>query len=274
MSNEPFPLAPTTPFLVVIGPSGAGKSSLVRELDRRGLVTVTPTWTTRPRRTDEAQDTTEHRFVTAQEFEDLEKAGFFLEVVELFEPSHRYGLPPVSAPPQGQIPQGQIPQGQIPTVMLRAGLVPLIAKHYSSPVIYQVEDEYERVRERLEQREGGGEDSASRLEGMAIEIELGRKHAFRAFVNAGDVADLVDQVERSLRVDFATAAVWRRFKARSGARAAIRRRPGPPPGASKPRRALYWIGVAICVAMAITGIGAVTYLILVFIAIMSYGSSK
>lgn len=264
MSDEPFPLAPTKPFLVVIGPSGAGKSSLVRELDRRGLVTVTPTWTTRPRRTDEAQDTTEHRFVTAQEFEDLEKAGFFLEVVELFEPSHRYGLPPVSAPPQGQIP----------TVMLRAGLVPLIAKHYSSPVIYQVEDECERVRERLEQREGGGEGSASRLEGMATEIELGRKHAFRAFVNAGDVADLVDQVERSLRVDFATAAVWRRFKARSGARAAIRRRPGPPPGASKPRRALYWIGVAICVAMAITGIGAVAYLILVFIAIMSYGSSK
>lgn len=264
MADEPFPLEPTKPFLVVIGPSGAGKSSLVRELDRRGLISVTPTWTTRPRRADEAQDTVEHRFVTAEEFRELERTGFFLEVVELFESAYRYGIPAVSAPLNGQIP----------TVMLRAELVPLLAKHYTSPVIYQVEDEYERVRERLEQRETEGEDGASRLEGMATEIELGRKHAFRAFVNAGDLADLVDQVERSLRVDFATAAVWLRFKARSGARAAIRRRPGPPPGASKPRRALYWIGVAICVAMAITGIGAVAYLILIFIAIMSYGSSK
>src|SRR6476660_9759614 len=44
----------TQSLLVFIGPSGSGKSTIVRTLVERRVVTVHPTWTTRPRRADEA----------------------------------------------------------------------------------------------------------------------------------------------------------------------------------------------------------------------------
>ena len=54
--------------LVVIGPSASGKSSLVRELHRRRVIRVLPTWTTRPRRADERDGSLEHRFVSDERF--------------------------------------------------------------------------------------------------------------------------------------------------------------------------------------------------------------
>src|SRR5215210_1953237 len=68
------------PLLVIIGPSGSGKSSATRLLVNRGLVRVHPTWTTRPRRSDEHFGSPEHRFV---------------DDVTLFGLPYRYGLPPI-----------------------------------------------------------------------------------------------------------------------------------------------------------------------------------
>ena len=73
----------TRPVLVVIGPSASGKSTAVRELHRRGVAHVHPTWTTRPRRPDEGDGTLEHRFVTDAMFDELDAAGFFLGTVVL-----------------------------------------------------------------------------------------------------------------------------------------------------------------------------------------------
>src|SRR3954451_2133494 len=102
------------PVVVFIGPSGSGKSTVVRELADRGLVTVHPTWTTRPRRQDEQAGSLEHRFVSDAEFDRLCERGFFLETVTLFGLPYRYGLPPVGSPRA---------TGALDAVMLRAPLV-------------------------------------------------------------------------------------------------------------------------------------------------------
>ena len=90
------------PVLVVIGPSASGKSSAVRELHRRGVVRVHPTWTTRPRRPDEGDGAPEHRFVTDTIFDDLEAAGFFLGTVCLPGLPYRYALPQVTGATTGR----------------------------------------------------------------------------------------------------------------------------------------------------------------------------
>ena len=63
------------PVLVVIGPSASGKSTAVRELHRRGVVRVHPTWTTRPRRPDESDGALEHRFVTDADVRRARRSG-------------------------------------------------------------------------------------------------------------------------------------------------------------------------------------------------------
>ena len=65
-------------LLVLVGPSATGKSTVARALADRGLVTVLPTWTTRPRRRDEPGDTLEHRFVDDARFDRLSARRAFL----------------------------------------------------------------------------------------------------------------------------------------------------------------------------------------------------
>ncbi|MEA2843364.1 MAG: Guanylate kinase [Actinomycetota bacterium] len=179
--------------LAVIGPSGSGKSTAVRELHRLGVVTVTPSWTTRPRRSEEADGSLEHRFVSEREFTALDGAGFFLEVVRPFDLPFRYGLPQVDEPADGSVP----------AVMVRAPLVPLVARHFPDHVVYQVEDAYDRARERiLAGRHEPGPSLGTRLDGYEDERLLGRALATRVFVNASSPADLVAAVIAAIDRDF------------------------------------------------------------------------
>ena len=82
-------------LLVFIGPSGTGKSSVVRGLADRGVVTVHPTWTTRPRRRDELAGSVEHHFVSEAEFLRRRDDGFFLHSVQMFGMPYWYGLPTI-----------------------------------------------------------------------------------------------------------------------------------------------------------------------------------
>jgi ribose 1,5-bisphosphokinase PhnN len=175
--------------LAVLGPSGSGKSTVVRELHHRRLIEVTPSWTTRPRRDDEVDGTIEHRFVDDEEFTALQDAGYFLEVVEMFGLPHRYGLPAVEAPADGLVP----------AVMVRAPLMPLVGRHFPGYVAYQIEDDYQRARERLGRRAG---ELGTRLDGFEKECRLGREAAHRVFVNRGSVGDLVDGVAAAVAQDF------------------------------------------------------------------------
>lgn len=176
--------------LAVLGPSGSGKSTVVRELHRRGVIDITPSWTTRPRRDDELGGSVEHRFVDDEEFTARQDAGYFLEVVQMFGLPFRYGLPAIADPEAGTVP----------AIMVRAPLMPLVDRHFPGHVAYQIEDGYQRARERLGRRAG---DLGTRLDGFEEECRLGRGAAHRVFVNDGSIAGLVEAVAAAVRSDFA-----------------------------------------------------------------------
>jgi len=178
-------------ILVIIGPSGSGKSTTMRELQRRGLIAVTPSWTTRPQRADESQATVEHRFVDDREFDRLQGDGFFLEVISLF--GYRYGLPPVEQPSAGVIP----------TIMMRAPRLNLVDKHYPDHIVYQIEAPFEDARARVLAAGQIAEDDI-RLSGWQEERALGAQLADRVIRSSCPVSNLIETLERALVEDFPT----------------------------------------------------------------------
>ena len=183
--------SPARPVLVVIGPSASGKSMVVRELHRRGLVRVHPTWTTRRPRHDELAGSPEHRFVSDEVFDDLVAHGYFVDTVTLFGLPHRYGLPPVAVSTSGPID----------AVMLRAPLVARFARLVPDHVVYQIESDPDQARERLLDRGCIGAELAGRLVDNNREITCGRRIADRIFVNDGTIDELVDEVVAALATD-------------------------------------------------------------------------
>ena len=179
------------PVLVFIGPSASGKSSVVRALHDAGLITVHPTWTTRPRRSDETEGSPEHRFVTPEEFDELCAQRFFLDTVALFGLPYRYGLPPVDVHDSGPID----------AVMLRAPLVARFAHVVSHHLVYQIEDGADRTRSRLIARGCPPAELAARIDDNHKEIAAGRQLADRVFVNGGSISDLTDGIASALGAD-------------------------------------------------------------------------
>ncbi len=182
-------IATDYPLLVIIGPSGAGKSSIIQILVERSIVEVTPTWTTRPPRGNEPA--LEHRFVDSAAFDDLDKAGFFLEIVQPFDLEFRYGLPKVAL----------ISPKCVPTIMLRAPLVSRLPKYYANYRIYQIEDSEERVKQRLLDRQASGHQLGTRLQAYDQEMKLGRQLADRIFVNL-NLETTADDIATAIAEDF------------------------------------------------------------------------
>lgn len=190
------PITDSRPLLVIIGPSASGKSSVVRELHRRRVIRVHPTWTTRPRRSDEGQGSVEHRFVSDGAFDRLCTRGFFVDTVQLFGLPYRYGLPAIAV----------APAGPLDAVMLRAPLVPRIVELVPACLVYQIVDTAERTRRRLVARGSPALDAAARLNDNQQETAAGRVVAHRMFVNDGPLAVLVDQVAACLTLDVVATA--------------------------------------------------------------------
>lgn len=170
---------PGARVLVLIGPSASGKSTLARALQAAGVVEVTPSWTTRPRREDEMHGSLEHRFVSDEAFTALERAGFFAGVVRMFGLPYRYGLRDVAAPPPGRVP----------LVIARASVLPIVAALFPEHVVYQVEGPPRRSR---------GPRRESRVEQCAA----GRAAADRVFLNTGTVPELIEAVAAAIAQDF------------------------------------------------------------------------
>jgi len=176
MRSTPFP-----PLLVLIGPSGSGKSSAVRILAERGLLRVHPTWTTRPRRSDEREGSPEHRFVDDHEFDALAAAGAFLDTASLFGLPHRYGLPPIR----------RSTDGRVDTVMLRAPLVERFRRAVEDPVVVvQIEGDRQRSADRLRRRAGSPQELRNRLHDNDLELAAGRLVADRVLVNDASLDEL------------------------------------------------------------------------------------
>lgn len=183
----------TTSLLVFIGPSGSGKSAVVRELHRRGVIEVTPSWTTRPRRDDEHGSTIDHRFVTEDDFTALAEAGYFLEVVRPFGLPYRYGLPPVEGPSDGRVA----------AIMVRAPFMPLVVRHFLCHVTYQIEDSFDRAKDRVVVSGGAAVGLGTRLEGYEEERRLGHQLASRVFLNEASLPELIAAVAEAVGRDFA-----------------------------------------------------------------------
>lgn len=179
-------------LLVVIGPSGAGKSSVVQLLQEDGLIVVTPSWTTRPPRPEEATGAIEHHFTSEAEFRKKESKGYFLETVQMFGLPYSYGLPKVEKPINNSIP----------VIMLRASLLPLLGKHYSHYTVYQIEDDIAKIKARLLERQTAGQQIGSRLEDYEKEITAGRKLASRVFNNSNTLESLAQEIKEAIDTDF------------------------------------------------------------------------
>lgn len=183
--------------LGIIGPSGCGKSVIVKQLSRKEIIALTPTITERPVRYGEKE--LEHRFVTAQEFDLLEKEGGFLEVVHPFGLPYRYGLPKIRRV-----------EGKVSVVVLRAMFLPLFYKHYPKSLIYQIEAPLNEVKPRLEKR--GSANLGTRLSDFGKETILGRKSANRIFLNSKKLEQLVNEIELAIRQDFSSILSQKDYK--------------------------------------------------------------
>lgn len=184
-------LEPNGRLLVIIGPSGTGKTSALNLLHDQGVVEVTPSWTTRPPREDEANDTLEHRFVDEAAFTKKKDEGYFLDSAKMFDLPYWYGLPKLEKPKGSRVA----------TVMLQASLLPLMDKYYTNYTIYQIEDKPEKAAERLQEREAAGHAMGSRFEDYQKEVEFGRKRAQRVFTNDSTLEELAGRIAEALIED-------------------------------------------------------------------------
>lgn len=175
-------------MLAIIGPSGCGKTTVLRQLHKEGLVYVNPTYTERPMRQDE--ETLEHEFVSSEEFDRLRNSGLFVEVIQAFGLKYRYAVPYLKG-------EGN----KVPLLMLRAQFLPLLFKHYPDNVVYQIEAPITLARKWLKKR--GDHELGTRLEQFHAEVEAGRKHADRVFINRDKSAEkLAAEVKKALKTDF------------------------------------------------------------------------
>lgn len=184
-------------MLVIIGPSASGKSSVARELHRRRVLRVHPTWTTRPRRDEERAGCLEHRFVSDVAFDRLRARGFFVETAAWVGVAHRYGLPPLPAPSRGLVD----------AVILRAPFVQVFERRFGDQLVYQIEDTAARARRRLVLRGCPAAELAARLADHQGELLAGRRVADRVFVNGRSLTDLVEAVTAALREDLTNHSI-------------------------------------------------------------------
>jgi guanylate kinase len=157
---------------------------------------VHPTWTTRPRRPQEAAGTLEHRFVSEAVFAESDARGAFVGAATMFNLPFRYGLPKFDIQDTGPVD----------TVMLRAPLVPLLRSAYPGFVVYAFDASDAVVTARLHDRATGTAELRERVADNRRERDASRAVAHRTFdssgTSPGDLRRLCDEVARALSCDF------------------------------------------------------------------------
>jgi guanylate kinase len=165
-------LSSSDKLLLIIGPSAVGKSSVATELEKAGIIELTPTWTDRPKRQDEVG--AEHMYVSPSVLDAQAAKGYFVHPpLTFFGLPYRYAMPRILRPAAGKIS----------CVLARAHTVPLFRKYYSNLVIYQIEAPRDRVAQYLNVRSQTGSPLGTRLNDYEKEISIGRDYADRVFEN-------------------------------------------------------------------------------------------
>ncbi len=187
MANDKYSI------LIIIGPSGAGKSTILnRIMEQTDKVKIHPTYTTRPKRKNEISNYNEHIFISENKFDELEKTNEFIEVIKLFGLPYRYGLKKL-----------KLDENKVNIVMLRQSVLGLMKRHYPKSTIYQIEADYELIKDRLNERINEGDDIGSRLIIYQDEVNKGRKFASRIIKNNSLIEKASYDLMNYLKIDFA-----------------------------------------------------------------------
>jgi len=184
------------PLVVLVGPSGAGKSSLARDLQGRGIVSIHPSWTTRPPRPNEGGGSFEHRFVSDHDFDELDHAGFFTARGTIHGLPYRYGIPAID--------RGA--EGPLDAVIWRARHIAQLRCLASDCLVYQVADTDTRIERRIATRGTTRNEVESRAADNISELSAGRRVAHRVFQNHGSLEGLSQQVLAGLIADTSATA--------------------------------------------------------------------
>ena len=132
----------------------------------------------------------DHRFVTDEEFAQLQDDRYFVEVIEMY--GSRYGLPAIDLSVMDKIP----------AISVRAAHLHLVSTHYPLHVIYQIESDLETAIERVGAREISALEMEDRLRSHSDELALGRRLSHRVFDTAPPLAEVVESIEHAIAEDF------------------------------------------------------------------------
>ena len=177
-------------LIVISGPSGAGKTSICKALLEQLPDTVwSVSVTTRPPRVGEVNGKS-YRFVSRAEFEEMERAGEFLESAEYV--GHRYGTP--RGPVELALREGR---NVVMEIDVQGG-VQVARKMPHSARIFVLPPSAESLRARLEGRKTeAAEQLAKRLAEADGEIATARDSGCYPYFVVNDLLDTtVEQVKK------------------------------------------------------------------------------
>jgi guanylate kinase len=173
-------------IFIVAGPGGVGKGTLVAELlGRLEGLHLSRSWTTRPRRPGEAEDS--YVFTDRPSFEAHAASGGFLEWTEFPGNGHLYGTP---------LPDPAAP-GDLLLEIDVEGARQVKERFPDAVVLAVTPPSLDALRERLRGRGDDEESVRRRLELGRLEVEVARAMADHEIVNddlyraAGELADII-----------------------------------------------------------------------------------
>ena len=181
-------------LIVLSAPSGAGKDTVLRMLRQRDLdLHVVVTCTTRPRR-EEERDGVDYRFLSRDDFADLQRRGELLEYAEYAE--HSYGTPK-------QDVRDAFARGEDALLKIEVQGAALVKRQFPGTVmVFLAPPDLAELERRLRDRGvSDPADMARRLEAARRELGQIPRYDYLVVNHVKRVADAADQIEDIIRAE-------------------------------------------------------------------------